>query len=207
MNQANEPHEAYPLHWPAGQPRKSDHERRQGRFHVSLAVARDELLHELQLLGAVDVVISTNVPTKRNGHLYATIQEPADPGVAVYFERKGRPYVFACDTFTRLLQNLRAIGNTIAALRAIQRYGASDMLEQAFTGFAALPPAGRVSPWWEVLGVPPDASLTQIQQVHRELAQIHHPDRGGSVIRMAEINAARDVAMKGATNGAGGVQS
>ena len=199
-------HESFPLHWPAVQPRKSEQERRAGRFQVSLAVARDELLRELHLLGASDVVISTNVPTRRDGHLYASMQEPADPGVAIYFDRKGRPFVFACDTFTRLVQNLRAIGNTIAALRAIQRYGASDMLEQAFTGFAALPPAGRTQPWWEVLGLAPDASLTQIRDAHRELAQVHHPDRGGSANRMAEINAARDIAVNGAVNGAG-VQS
>lgn len=196
---------SFPLCWPAGQPRKADHERRAGRFQVSLAVARDEMLEELRRLGASEVVISTNVPTRRDGHLYASMQEPLDPGVAVYFTRNKKPYVFACDTFTKLLQNLRAIGNTIAALRAIARYGATDMLEQAFTGFAALPPAGRPVPWWEILGVTPDASVASITAAHLRLVQVHHPDRGGSVGRMAEINAARDIALRGGTTHANGV--
>ena len=196
MSNASSTHESFPLHWPAVQPRKPAQERRAGRFQVSLAVARDELLRELHLLGASDVVISTNVPTRRDGLLYTNTAEPADPGVAIYFDRKGRPFVFACDTFTRLVQNLRAIGNTIAALRAIQRYGASDMLEQAFTGFAALPPAGRTQPWWEVLGVTPDATQAAIVAAYVKLVRVHHPDLGGSETRMAEINAAKDLAMK-----------
>lgn len=188
--------ESYPLHWPDRQPRKGAGQRRPGPFKVTLGVARDELMRELKLLGAKDIVITSNVPTRRDGLPYADAREPRDPGVAVYFERRGRPFVFACDTFTRFLQNLRAVGMTIAALRAIQRYGATEMLEQAFTGFAALPPAGREVPWWEVLGVPPNATPEQIATAHRELAMIHHPDRGGDPTRMAEINAARDAARR-----------
>lgn len=39
--------EAYPLHWPEGQPRKLPAQRRSGTFKVSLGIARDELLDEL----------------------------------------------------------------------------------------------------------------------------------------------------------------
>ena len=48
--------EAYPLHWPEGKARRASHLRRYGPFKVSLGVARDELLGELRLLGAKDVV-------------------------------------------------------------------------------------------------------------------------------------------------------
>lgn len=186
--------EAYPLHWPEGQTRKPTHARRHGPFKVTLGVARDELMTELRLLRAKDVVITSNVPTRRDGLPYADAREPSDPGVAVYFERNGRQYVFACDTFTRFLHNLRAVGMTVGALRAIQRYGATEMLEQAFTGFAALPAAHRERSWWEILGVAKDASLEGIVEAHRRLVLVHHPDRGGSGERMAEINRARDEA-------------
>lgn len=188
--------EAYPLHWPERQPRKSPMERRTGHFKVGLGVARDELLNELKLLGARDVVITSNVPTRRDGLPYADAREPNDPGVAVYFERRGRQYVFACDTFTKFVQNLRAVGMTIGSLRAIERYGASEMLEQAFTGFAALPPASREVPWWETLGVPQGSTREAVVAAHRELALRHHPDRGGDAARMAAINAARDAALR-----------
>lgn len=194
--------ESYPLRWPEGHPRKVHSERRKGQFSVSLATARDELVDELKLLGAVDVIVSSDVPTRRDGLPYALVREPDDPGVAVYFERRGQQYVFACDTFTRFVQNLRAVGLTIAAPRAIQRYGASEMLERAFTGFAALPAARAQKPWWEVLGVSRTASRSAISAAHRELALIHHPDRGGNAARMSEINAARDEALQAcATNG------
>ena len=189
--------EAYPLRWPERQPRRLSAQRRTGSFKVPLGVARDELLNELKLLGAKDVVITSNVATRRDGLPYSDAREPSDPGVAVYFERKARQYVFACDRFRRFVHNLRAVGMTIASLRAIERYGASEMLEQAFTGFAALPPASSTKPWWDVLGVPRSASIAQIMAAHRELVTVHHPDRGGGdTTRMAEINAARDTGLR-----------
>lgn len=180
--------EAYPLTWPERQPRTPSHARGHAAFKWELARSRDELLHELKLLGAKDIVISTNVPTRRDGLPYAVAREPADPGVAVYFERKSKSFVLACDTYNRVKYNLRAIGATVEALRAIERHGSTSMLEQAFTGFAALPPAGRVEPWWEVLGVARDASAMTVRDRFRELARIHHPDVGGDGATMARIN-------------------
>lgn len=187
---------SYPLRWPFGRPRQAPDARRSGQFKVTLARARDALLSELRKLGAKDVVITSDLPVRRDGLFHAGSAPPRDPGVAVYFEWKGRQYVFACDTFTSFLQNLRAVGKTVESIRAIERYGATEMMEQAFTGFAALPEAGRSKPWWEVLGLTPAASRDQIAAAHRELALIHHPDKaGGSFDRMAEINVARDEAL------------
>lgn len=182
--------EAFPLTWPERQGRTPAHKRHHAAFKVELARSRDELLHELKLLTAKDIVISTNVPTRRDGLPYADAREPADPGVAVYFERKGTPFVLACDTYNKVKYNLRAVGVTVAALRSIERHGSTSMLEQAFTGFAALPPAGRVEPWWEVLGVTAQASDTTVRDAFRELARLHHPDVGGDSARMALITEA-----------------
>lgn len=182
--------EAYPLTWPERQPRTPSHIRHHAAFKVELARARDELLHELKLLAANDIVISTNVPTRRDGLPYADAREPADPGVAVYFERKGTPFVLACDTYNKVKFNLRAVGVTIEALRSIERHGSTSMLEQAFTGFAALPPAGRVEPWWQVLGVAADANESTVRNAFRDLGRIHHPDVGGDGLRFARITEA-----------------
>jgi DnaJ domain len=189
------PVEAYPLTWPTGQPRTAP--RRGAEFKVELRQARDELLNGLKLLGARSVVISSSLPLRRDGLPLANTSEPNDPGVAVYFDRrKGSdwaPFVIACDTYRKVRWNLRAIGVTVEALRAIQRHGASSLLEQAFTGFAALPPATVGDPpWWEVLGVSRDAGPDKIRDAFRELARIHHPDVGGDSERMAQINRAHE---------------
>ncbi len=41
-----------------------------------------------------------------------------------------------------------------------------------------------------VLGVPCNAPLQQVKSAFRRLAKTHHPDLGGDVEKMAEINAA-----------------
>jgi len=188
--------ERFPLYWPEGQPRAKY--RTHAAFKVDFVQARDELLHSLGLLGAKTIVLSTNIPIRADGLPRGGLPEPNDPGVAVYFERKVgkeysaplRPFVIACDVFSKVRWNLRAVGGTVEALRAIQRYGATSMLEQAFTGFAALPPKGYEKPWWEVLGVTAGATDDDVRRAYRELAGIHHPDKGGDQTRMAEINRA-----------------
>ncbi len=58
---------------------------------------------------------------------------------------------------------------------------------------------GRSSkPWWEVLGVTPEASEDEVRRAYRTLARRYHPDRQGTgdTAQMAKINAARDEAME-----------
>jgi len=188
--------ERYPLTWPTGQPRTPSHQRHDAAFKVDFARARNELLRSIDLLGGRGFVLSSNVALRQDGLPYANMPEPQDPGVAVYFDRRIgadlRPFVIACDTYCKVRWNMRAIGATVEALRSIQRHGASSMLEQAFTGFAALPPkrAKTGAPWWETLGVSVDADSETIRRRYRELAQEHHPDRGGDASRMSAINVA-----------------
>lgn len=192
---------AYPLTWPDRQPRTVHNRRKHAAFKTEFARARDELLRELRLLRAKDIVISSNVPLRRDGFPLADAREPEDPGVAVFFERRhvdniGRdlgttPFVIACDTYQKVKFNLRAIGLTVESLRAIERHASSSMLEQAFTGFAALPAHTEVDPpWWEVLGVMRIATPEVVKAAYRELARIHHPDAGGNGAAMAQINRA-----------------
>lgn len=107
--------DAWPLAWPATWPRTDYPER--SRFGVSFAVARDELLYELDLLGATDVVISSNVELRRDGLPYANRPEPIDTGVAIYFTIDSRQQCIPVDRWDRVKDNLRAAGLTIQALR------------------------------------------------------------------------------------------
>jgi hypothetical protein len=102
--------------------------------------------------------------------------------------------VLACDQYEQIHENIRAIGKTIEALRGIERWGASDMLDRAFTGFEALP-APKV--WWEVLGLTgPSATRSEIAIAYRRASNEAHPDKpGGSHDKMAAVNAARDEAL------------
>lgn len=182
--------DAYPLHWPPGWVRSK--RRMESRYKVTFAKSRDELVRELRLLGAKDVVISTNVPIKRNGLPYANTKEPEDPGVAVYWSQKGTPQVIACDKWRTVRDNLRAVGLAVASLRQLERTGASEILERAFRGFNALPANGLQRSWRTVLGLEDVGAPTidQINLAYRVKAAKKHPDVGGSQEEMIELNEA-----------------
>jgi hypothetical protein len=204
--------EAYPLHWPLGEPRTTS--RVHGAFKLSFADARTELLNELRLLGARDVVISSNLPLRRDGLPLANALPTAnDPGIAVYWIKDKVPLVMACDRYTSVAANLRAIGLTVEALRAIERYGSRQMRDRAFHGFAALPTnAGPIAlgpnsssntPWREVFSDSDGhfgqhvVTREEVQKRYRLLLKRRHPDQlGGSNSRMAELNVAYEAALR-----------
>jgi hypothetical protein len=169
--------DAYPLAWPTGRPRTTA--RDSDVFKVNFGRARDELTREVQLLGGTGLVVSTNLPLRQDGLPYANFSAPKDPGVAVYFTYKRKQMCFACDRYSRITANLRAIALTIGALRGVARWGTGDMMEAAFTGFVALPPPAETRQWWEVLAVAVDAPLEQIERAYKALRSVHHPDRAG----------------------------
>ena len=182
--------EAYPLAWPPGRPRQ--HGREHARFKVTLGRAIEDVQYEVKMLGGRDLIISTNLPLRKDGVPYArgTVW---DVGVAVYFKYKKRDVSFACDRWSRIEANMRAIALTVGALRGIDRWGTGDMVDAAFTGFAALPAPEQP---WQVLGVGAHASREEIERAFRSLASEHHPDRGGDPHQMARINAARDALLE-----------
>lgn len=184
----NESITAYPLSWPLGWPRTPSWEVQASRYsRKSMARVREEIQEQVRLLGGSDLVLSTNIRLRLDGLPYSNQRQPDDRGVAVYFSRNGNPFCFASDKWLTVEDNLWAICLTIDALRQIERTGASDMLERAFTGFMALP-APRA--WWDILGVAHDASRDEIKASYRDLAKQHHPDMGGDVTKFQEIQAA-----------------
>lgn len=198
---------AYPLQWPAGRPRRTPGARKNGSFSrkedngtyleakkLTIAAALERLQNELDRLGGRHPVVSTNVETRVDGMPRSDRAAPADPGVAVYFQLAGKPHCLPCDTYTTVAANIAAIAAHIAASRAMTRHGVATVAEM-FSGFAALHAPGK-TPWHSVLGVRPEATREEIVAAHRRLATERHPDRGGSHEMMADLNRARDEALK-----------
>lgn len=174
---------AYPLTWPAGQNRVPLSKRIRSRFgrgdtKPTTHYATSEVVHELNLFGARNVVISTNVELRNDGLPRSNRRDPEDAGVAVYFTKNQQELVLACDTFDKVGCNLYAVSRTINAFRQMERDGCSEMLNRAFTGFRALgtgeKPAKR--DWTEVLGVQMSDGYDRIKARHRELSKRYHPD-------------------------------
>ncbi len=199
----------YPLTWPIGWRRTEPAHRQRARFGrlsqfgsnfgkqaLSVADALERLMGELGRLGATDHILSTNVPVRLDGlPLSQRVSPPKDPGAALYFRLKGQARCLACDKWDRVPDNITAIAFHIRALRAVDRYGVGT-LDQAFAGYAALP--SGVPNWWDVLeidGTPGRIiTLDEVEKAYRRLAQLEHPDVGGSHERMARLNAAREAA-------------
>lgn len=184
---------AYPLSWPAGYPRTK--RPTSALFDTRFAVARDGLMNELRLMKARNVVLSSNLELRRDGLPYANQKQPDDKGVAVYFMWRGEQRVFACDTWNRIEDNVQALRKTIEALRGIGRWGVSDMLNRAFTGFVALPESTDGRTWWmRTLEIEPGATREEAAAAFRRLSKERHPDLGGTDEAMVELTAAIEAA-------------
>lgn len=204
---------AYPLQWPEGWPRSRGRKTGQfgkqetkvgfggstykGKADITMVDAMKRVKVELERLGvdvADDSIVSTNLKLNLSGLPRGDQGEPTDPGVAVYFQKKNGPMrVIAIDAYYRVRDNLAAIAATLEAMRSIERHGGAQILERAFTGFAALTAPGKN--WWDVLEVRPDASRDVIEANFRRLAHDRHPDRGGSHDAMSDLNEARAAAL------------
>lgn len=184
--------EHYPLHWPDNQAKTPIHQRVWGSFDTTQHAAQTGLMKEISMLGGRDVILSTNIRLRKDGMPYTSDKEPEDGGVAVYFTYKKSQMCFACDKYTKVKANMQAVRKTIEALRGIERWGASEMMAKAFTGFVQLPAPGRVKTWREVLGCNPgESSLEEVKRRYRILANLAHPDKeGGSEAEMAILNEA-----------------
>lgn len=197
----------YPLAWPEGWKRTPDYQRKAATFKrhgkaLSVFDGVERVLEELQRLGVHqdDVIVSTNLQTRLDGLPRSNQGRPGDPGVCVYWQKSAKAAMFcmAADRYDEVQDNLAAVAATLEAMRSIERHGGAAILDRAFTGFAALPApaAASASSWWAVLGVAESAGPVEIRAAHRQLAQAHHPDRGGDPARMAAINTARDAGLR-----------
>lgn len=197
----------FPLKWPAGRPRRRQRsygpfrgQREDGRIErsaLTVAEALSRLQTQLDLLKARYPVVSSNVEPRLDGRPRSGQAEPADPGVAVYFDLAGKPHCLPCDTYTAVAQNICAIAAHIELTRRIERHGVATTAEM-FAGFLALSSPADRRPWREVLELHRAKSVTTVtvEEAFRRLARERHPDCGGSDAMMAELNRARDEAQQ-----------
>ncbi len=170
-----------PLDWPLGwkrtqRPRISKF----GSYTIDQAASfvRDEIR---RLTGSSSFIISTNLRYRIDGMPYSGQRQPDDKGVAVYFmmpdtNRHNQEKVIACDAFTRIECNLYAIAKTIEAMRGINRWGSSELITRAFTGFKALAEHASQPSWQSVLELPINATEDQVREQYRALSKKYHPD-------------------------------
>lgn len=207
---------AFPLAWPPGWKRTPV--RAEGNFRtgsspasskpITISQATQRLRLELGRMGVHErngLIVSSNLQLRQDGLPYSDQRKPADPGAAAYWSDPWTkaPRCMAIDRYTKVEMNIAALAATIEAMRAIERHGGAIVLERAFTGFTALPApivAGMKRDWWVVLDCSPNSGREAIEYSYRRLASKHHPDRaGGDVAKMAELNQARDDALKECT--------
>lgn len=203
----------YPLCWPADWKRTASRSNAQfgkvnsnangyaGKSRLSITDAVDRIADELRRIGIKEetVIISTNIQLNLNGVPRGDRGEPADPGVAVYWTRKGKPQCMPIDRYTRVADNLAAVAATLEALRAVERHGGRSIIDRAFMGFAQLPQSiVTPRPWRQVLGFEENEHVDDeyLTTRFRLLAAMHHPDTGGDHDSMVELNAARDAALR-----------
>lgn len=186
----------YPLQWPTGIARTDSMRRQNSPFRTAYSSAVDNVaksLRNFQKDSGVKiehVVLSSNVDLLNNA--------PRDPGAAAWFKMDGQFVAFGVDRFRDVAANVQAIHHIIEARRVELRYGGLAIVRQTFRAFIALPgPSARS--WRDVLALAPHipATAANIQQAYRTLAAARHPDvTGGSTDAMAELNMARDAALK-----------
>jgi len=177
--------ESYPLQWPLGWKRTTNPKRsRFGTYNSkpSIHKATQLVLSEIQKLIHYpnhlmnEITISTNLRLRNDGLPYSVQREPDDKGVAIYFKRNGEQMVIACDTFDKIGCNIYACALTIGAMRGIDRWGCSELLNRAFIGFKELPQYIPKKKWWEILEVPENSNAEVIKYAFRKKAKETHPD-------------------------------
>jgi len=112
-----------------------------------------------------------------------------------HFELNGQQVGIPCDRWVRLEDNVNAIALAIGALRGLKRWGAKQIVDQAFRGFAALP-AGEPPAWWEVLEVNRTTSRQEVEAAYRTLIRVHYPDVGGAPEQFHVLQIANEAAKK-----------
>lgn len=202
----------YPLAWPKGRPRRKVADRVRGDFsmksgdktvRVSVEAACGRLEEQVERLGGIYPVLSTNLELRMDGRPRVDRGQPADPGVCLYFAIKTTPYAMACDTYDSVAQNVAALAAHIEATRRIERYGVATAAEtlQAFSalpppppgkGVIELPQATPSRPWWEIFGVMREqADEETVAALYRAKAR----KLGAADPALLDLNLARDAAV------------
>jgi len=187
-----------PLRWPHHLHRTPDGERQGGRWqledHEDLIRHQDKLFHELRLLGAQGVIVSSDLALSAGKTPLKYQPDLVDPGVAVYFSLHGRQQVVALDTYDTPAANIAACAASINAIRSLERWGGARLVDSVFEAprFNAL--AAAEAGWRATLGVRGMPPWDQVCASYKRRIYETHPDRGGDPDDATAVNAAHEAA-------------
>jgi hypothetical protein len=173
-------------------------QRKRSAFDATWSTTLELLDREVRALGGRDVVIEVDVreqDIRLDGMLRANARAES-PAVVVAFETRAHgPMLYRCDRFERSYrsasigwqENIRAIAKTLEALRAVDRYGATETGQQ-YAGFKALPAGRAMGPSHmtsdQAVAVIAAAASVREHEVRPDLVRIvrrarafSHPDR------------------------------
>lgn len=194
------------IDWPHWTDRtRSAARERTSKFSVTLASSISDIETELEdRLGVDDWRLSTAAPhRKKDGRPYADAN-PDDPGAVVRWSMDGEQYAVACDHYTGLRDNVRAIGLYIEEKRKMGNRPVRTGQDEFAT--AQLPSGdddnlvvvgGETEAPHEVLGVSSDAPDAAVVGAYRELLKERHPDHGGSAAELRQLNQAKEAMIDG----------
>jgi len=174
-------------------------QRKRSAFKSTLGKARELLKSEIDRLKGKQLIISSNIPLKQNGEMYAdwARYKNEDTGVAIYFTYNGIPVSMCCDQYNNIWENIVALGKAIEAIRGLGRWGVSDFLNRAFAGFQALPePSDQDGQTcWEILNHAPTRDIDLIKKLYKHQLHFKHPDKGGTTEDFIALQRAREQAL------------
>ncbi|GAB3669578.1 J domain-containing protein [Halopiger thermotolerans] len=195
------------LDWPADFGRTDPDDRSpNNNFDVTLSKAFSDLETQLDRLDVEEFRYSFDARQRKKDKRPYSRANPDDPGFVLRWTMDGNDYAVACDRYSRLRDNVRAVGLYLKEKRKMENRPVTTGQSEFAT--ARLPPADGEAiaappvqsddvldeDPHEVLDVAPDAPDEIVKAAFR--AQVKdlegHPDTGGSSRRFQKLKRARD---------------
>lgn len=174
------------LRWPDDVP--MNWEPRDSRFSEhTLTSAFDWVINEATHLGAKEITFTAAMSLGKRGEPLSNARQRGPVAVWYVTAESPNPVCIAIGEYHYLVDNLWAVGHTLASMRTIRRHAGDWAARQSQQGFTALPPRRK---WWEILGVSESSPREVVEAAYRALARTAHPDQGGSHEAMSNLNAA-----------------
>lgn len=186
------------IDWPEFLERTEPRRRtRTAKFSVPIGQTIDDVRTELEDRIGVDAWrLSTAAPHRKKDGLPYADANPDDPGAVVRWTKDGEQYAIACDEYTGLRDNIRAIGLYITEKRKMSnrpvQTGQDEFATARLPGGDEETAIATAPPAHEVLGVAPDAPEAAVKGAYRELLKERHPDHGGSEEEFARLQDAKE---------------
>jgi hypothetical protein len=111
--------------------------------------------------------------------------------------KSGRILTLKYNQQARSVDNLRVLFLVVKALRLNELRGIDDVMRDAYLQLPGPTPVKPKRSPYDVLNISPSAPLDVAEASYKVLARLAHPDRGGSVEAMQELNEAIDQLRKG----------